>query len=254
MAAGESRVSSIHSRTASCDTCGARLSCPGDGLDAEHGPSLADVKGPSHLLHKGEHLILAGEVPSALYVIRSGSLKTYRVSDEGEEQILGFRLPGDVVGFDVLFGGTAWTNVAALETSNVCMLPAQPLSRLCDESPTLRGQLFERMNRELQRTTGLLNLERYTADRRVAAFLLCHARNFADRGFSASVFSLSMPRRDIGNFLDVATETVSRVFTRFQQKRIIEARRSEVRVLDFAALEGIARPTSTIEPGVAGII
>jgi len=234
---GMSAIVDLEQRKSSCLWCGARQNCIAASLEAADGALLEPVKRPSRVVRRGQHLFLAGDQLPALYVIRSGSVKTYAITEDGEEQIIGFHLPGDTIGFDALATGEARSNAAALETSSICTLPLEGLWQVAERSVTLRRELIRGMSREVLRLTGMLQNERRTADQRLAAFLLDHADNMGRRGYSTEVFNLSMSRRDIGKYLDMATETVSRVLTRFQGLGLLATNRNEIRLLDPTGLK-----------------
>lgn len=248
---GSSAIVDLEQRKISCLWCGAKQNCIADSLEGGDAALLEPVKRPARVMRRGQHLFLAGDQLPALYVIRSGSVKTYVITEDGEEQIIGFHLPGDTIGFDALASGEARCNAAALETSSICTLPLDGLWQVAERSGRLRRELIRGMSREVLRLTGMLQNERKTADQRLAAFLLEHASNMSRRGYSAEVFNLSMSRRDIGKYLDMATETVSRVLTRFQSIGLLATHRNEIRLLDPAAMRRLVTEGNHADPAQA---
>lgn len=224
----------------SCERCGLGQGCIGHYTDAEVQQMSCGVGGRHRVQRAGSHLFRVGDRFSSLYVIRSGSVKTYLTSEDGEEQILGFHRPGDVIGFDAIAEGRHPCSAAALETSSVCILSFSDLSRLCHHSPAVFHRLVETMSRETLRLVDSLLLGRRTAEQRVAAFLLTHAERQGERGYSPKAISLAMSRTDIGKYLGLTVETVSRILTRFQEVGLLTKERNQIRVHDLEALRRMA--------------
>jgi CRP/FNR family transcriptional regulator len=194
-----------------------------------------------HPLSRGEYLFQAGTPFRAIYAIRSGSVKTFTATEDGQEQVTGFHLPGEIVGLDAISSETHNCSARALETTSVCEIPYGRLEELSAEISSLQRQLLRVMSKEiLQDEHMMMLLGRKAADQRLAALLLSISNRFKQRGFSASEFNLSMSRNDIGNYLGLAVETVSRLFTRFQEEGILEANRKHVRILDLKRLTELA--------------
>lgn len=206
-------------------------------------------------VRRGEHLFHAGDPFRALFTVRSGSLKTYTATENGYEQVTGFHLPGELVGMDAIGSGLHPTSAKALETTSVCELPFDRLEELSNRIPSLQHHLFRLLSNEIQADQEMLmTLGKMSAEARLAAFLLSISSRFRSRGFSASEFMLSMSRTDIGNYLGLAVETVSRLFTRFQEERILSVDRKHILIHDLERLHVIAgrphvtRPRATSEP------
>lgn len=224
----------------SCERCGLGQTCIGHWTEAEGEQSSCGLRGRHRVQRAGSHLFRLGDRFSALYVIRSGSVKSYLTSEDGEEQILGFHRPGDVIGFDAIAEGRHPCSAAALETSSVCILNFSDLSRLCHESPAAFHRFVQTMSRETLRLVDSLLLGRRTAEQRVAAFLLTHADRQGERGYSPKAISLAMSRTDIGKYLGLTVETVSRILTRLQDGGLLTKERNQIRVRDLEALRRIA--------------
>lgn len=222
-----------------CSTCSLAELCLPMGLDRIDVEQLDDVVSQSSPLHAGDHLYRKGDAFQALYAVRSGYLKTYVVDDTGREQVLGFYLPGELVGLDAIYPEKHQCNAVALDTASVCELPYEKLSDLAEHLPSLQKQMFRLLSKDISNSQALTG--DFTAEERLAAFLLGLSARLKVRGYSATHFLLAMPRRDIANYLRLATETVSRVFKRFQQEGLIEVDRRDIRLLDISRLDAISR-------------
>ena len=228
-----------------CHVCEPRGGCLGVQL-------VDSVETRQHLNHakkicrKGEHLFREGEDADCFFVVRSGSLKSYLVTEDGEEQVLGFYLPGDVFGLDNTESVQRMSSAIALETTSVCRFPH---AFLADRSQG--ASLLKITSEQMQRDHNLvLMLARKDADGRIASFLDDLACRYWSRGYSASAFVLTMSRQDIGCYLGLAVETVSRTLTRFQESGVLKVNRREVEILDQEALHRIAGTrVATVAPG-----
>jgi len=209
------------------------------GLERDDVERLDELVSPEGPLRPGEHLYRVGDTFEALYAVRSGYLKTYIVDSSGREQVLGFHLPGELVGLDAIYPARHQCNAVALDTATVCRMPYDQLSDLAGRIPSLQRQMFRLLSRDIH--IGHVLSGDFTAEERIASFLLGMSARLRQRGYSATHFILAMPRRDIANYLRLATETVSRVFKRFQDEGLIAVERRDVRLLDVPGLEKICR-------------
>mgnify|MGYP001947791643 FL=1 len=192
---------------------------------------LDDIVKRGRPLKKGDYLFRQGDSFSSVFAVRSGSLKTYSVSDCGEEQITGFHLPSEFVGLSGVDTELYPTSAIALETTSICEIPFERLDELSATLPRVRRQLMRIMSREIRDDQQMMMLlSKKTADERIATFLVNLSARFSARGYSATQFRLAMSRNEIGNYLGLAVETVSRVFTRFQQAGLIEAEGKEIKI------------------------
>lgn len=212
-----------------CKDCSLVNLCLPLSLKVEDIDQLDDIVKRGRPLKKGDHLFRQGEPFQSVYAIRSGAIKTYVVTDSGEEQITGFHLPSEVVGMAGIDSDTHAVSAVALETTSVCEIPYERLDDLAMELPQLRRQLMNLMSCEIREDQQMmLLLSKKTADERIATFLVNISGRYRLRGFSAHHFRLPMSRSELGNYLGLAVETVSRVFTRFQDQGLIEANGKEV--------------------------
>ncbi|HMB59366.1 MAG TPA: helix-turn-helix domain-containing protein, partial [Xanthomonadales bacterium] len=170
--------------------------------------------------------------------VRTGCFKSYVIDQEGQEQVLGFYLPGEIIGLDAIHSHSHTANVVALDTSAVCGLTFESMSSMARQMPELQSEMFCIMSRrinELETIAGDLS-----ADERIAMFLMSLSRRFASRGYSECEFILAMSRRDIASYLRLATETVSRVLARFQKAGILKVDRKQVSILNLEELQKLA--------------
>lgn len=230
----------------SCQGCSLATLCLPLGLDSTDIDHLNHIIKRSRPYKPGTHVYRAGDEFHSLYAVRSGSIKVYALDEEGEEQILGFHLPGEILGMDAISRDQHACSAKVLETTTVCEIPFERLHELSLQLPSLQKQLFRLLSHEInQDEEMLLVLGRKNAEERLATFLLSLSERFHRRGFSPTEFHLSMSRHDIGNYLGLAVETVSRLFRRFQDEGLLNVQRKHIRILDLARLEGIVQASST---------
>jgi len=224
---------------AACSNCSLAKLCLPKGLercDMERMDGLVSRSAP---VHEGEHLYRVGDPFKAIYAVRAGTYKSYTVDSEGREHVLGFHLPGELLGLDAIYPERHVCNAVALDTATVRVLPYAELAELAGEISGLRAQLFRLMSKDIADTAALAG--DFTAEERIAAFLVGLSQRFQQRGFSCKEFNLTMSRRDIANYLRLAPETVSRVFARFEKDDVIAVERRSIRLLDFPKLHELAR-------------
>ena len=223
-----------------CSTCAFSQACLDEGMDKA---SLGDL----HVLvehigpfRAGEHVFREGDPFEAIAAVRAGTVKTYVIDRDGHEHVQGFHLPGEVIGLNAIDGDRYPCNAVALDTVMLCRFSFPKISVLATRVPGLQRQLFRLLSRDIGRAALLAG--DWSADQRLAAFLIGISRRLAARGFSATRFQLTMPRTDIANYLRQAPETVSRVLRRFQEDRLLQVDRRELELLDHEALETLAAP------------
>lgn len=222
-----------------CSSCSLAELCLPLGLpkvDIDRLDDVVDTIGP---LHGGDHLFRVGDEFRSLYAVRSGMVKTYVIDEDGHERVLGFHLPGELVGFDAIYPNHHECNAVALDTAMACRLPYHELSSLATEVPSLQRQLFRLMSKDISESHAVP--VELPADARMANFLMSLSNRLHSRGYSASHFVLAMPRRDIANYLNLAIETVSRILSRFQEQELVKIDRREIRILDRERLHALCR-------------
>lgn len=221
----------------SCASCATRNYCLALGVESRNLGRLEMLRGPVRIVRHGESLFRAGSSFQSLYVVRSGSFKTAVSSTDGDEQITGLHLPGEMLGLDGIEHGSHPSTAIALETGSVCVFPFERLDRLAKETPELERQLWRLVSREFAaRQEHLLLVGHRDAEAKLAAFLLSVSARLERMGFSPVEFRLSMGRQEIGAYLGLTLETISRLFTRFQNAGLILRDRRLVRLLDMGAL------------------
>jgi len=198
-------------------------------------------------LKRGEHLFSQGDSFRSLYAIKSGSVKIYSIANDGSEQVTGFLLPGELAGMDAINTEQHNSGAKALETTSFCEIPFIQLEELAGQLSSLRHQLLRLMSKEIVKEEEMLmQLGKKTAEERLASMLLNFSARFKERGFSPSEFNLSMSRNDIGNYLGLAVETVSRLFTRFQEQELIHVKGKYIHLINIQDLGELAGLSTVI--------
>lgn len=222
-------------------TCNALLA--GTCVDATREAALAEViaLGRPRVVTEGTAIHRAGDPFRSVFFLNSGAAKRLLIKEDGREQILGFPMPGDILGMEAIDGGAHSTTVIALDLCAIVEIPFEAIDALAAENPAVARFLYHRMSAALRDEHGwMAALGLLNADERVAAFLLDLSRRFSARGFSARRFILRMTRAEIGSFLGLTLETVSRVFSRFQKLGLLNVTRRDIELLDMPALSHLA--------------
>ncbi len=236
----ENKIINIASLKAACSDCSLRDLCLPLGLDESDMQALEGTIKSRRKLKKGDFLYRAGDPFRALFAIRSGSTKTCEIAADGSVQITGFHLPGELLGIDAISNDKHPCDVLALEPSEVCEVPFDRLEELARELPGLQHQLFRLMSREIvEEEAQLLMLGRMKAEERLAAFLLSLSKRYQRLGYSPTEMHLPMSRQDLGDYLGLALETVSRLFSRFQEDGLITVQGRNVRLLSLVLLQDV---------------
>lgn len=220
-----------------CSQCGLGQLCLPRGLDDAGLAKFERIVSKSRPIRRGEHIFRTGDPLRSIAAVRSGCFKSYVIDADGDEQVLGFQLPGEIIGLDAVHNSTHLANVVALDTSAVCAINFDSISEMARHLPELQSEMFRVMSQqiaELEENAGDL-----TADQRIARFLLSMARRFSRRGYSDREFNLSMARSDMASYLRLATETVSRVLARFQEQGIIDVNRKHICIRSHQALQRV---------------
>ena len=224
----------------SCGQCNLNELCFPHGMNPEDMTKLDAVVEQRKPLQKNEHLYRETDDAHAIYAVRSGSVKTMVESPNGDEQIVGFHLPGELLGLDGFMDGAHTCTAIALETTSVCVMPMPKLEGLCTSLPGLQQQMRRIMGKEVtEEHMMLLMLGKMSAEEKIATFLLSISRRMEERHWKATEFVLSMPRQDIANYLGLAVETVSRLFAQYQDAGIISVDRRRIGILELQRLKEI---------------
>jgi len=234
----EKRMPMPSKHAAGCSKCNLRELCLPGGLDAEDLSRIENVVYARRRVKRGEALYQAGAEFNALYAIHSGSFKTSLFDGEGHEQVSGFFMGGELLGLEGLGAGLYNAAAVALEDSEVCVLPYALIEELAREVPALQRRLHTVLAREIVRDHGVMMLlGTMRSEQRLATFLLNLSARSVRRGYSSSEFHLRMTREEMGSYLGLKLETVSRLFSQFHDAGLIEVDHKHVRILDVRGLE-----------------
>ena len=230
--------SCTHEYKVNCETCRLSKVCLPLAINHQDLEQLENIIQRSKPLQKNELLYHEGTPFQSIYAVRSVAVKGYRTTSDGREQVTGFYFPGEILGMDGISNNSHASSARALETSAICAIPFDSLERLSASMPSLQRHLFQLMSREITEDQLLITLlSKNSADERVATLLLSIASRNARRNLSASQFRLPMSRVDIGNYLGLTVETISRVFSRMQKNGILCVDNKEIEILDQEALQ-----------------
>jgi CRP/FNR family transcriptional regulator len=208
---------------------------------------LDEVVATRHQVKQGELLFRDGEPFKSLFAIRTGFFKTSVSTAEGHEQVTGFQMAGEIIGLDGIVTDQHSCNAVALEDAEVCVMPFANVEELSREFPVLQRHVHKIMSREIVRENSMMLLiGNMRSEERLAAFLLNLVQRLHARGFSQSEIVLRMSREEIGSYLGMKLETVSRAFSKFSDEGIIEVKQRYVGILNPAALKKIVNPTGCV--------
>lgn len=222
-----------------CSTCAFSSACLEQGYDKTALSELHVLVEHVGPFHEGEHVFREGDPFTAIAAVRAGTVKTYVIDPSGREQVQGFFLPGEVIGLNAISQSRYPCNAMALDTVMLCRFSFPMMATLATRMPGLQAQLFRLLSLDIGKAALLAG--DYSADQRMAAFLISLSRRYVKRGFSANRFQLTMARTDIANYLRLAAETVSRVLRRFQDDGLLRIERREVELLDPDRIHALAR-------------
>lgn len=221
-----------------CSTCAFADACHSQGYDKGALAELhvlVDHVGP---YHAGDYIFRAGEPFAAIAAVRAGTFKTLVDDSLGNEQVLGFSLPGEVIGLNAIHGSRYPCNAVALDTVHLCRISFPRISLLASRMPGLQAKLFSLLSAEIGKAA--LLAANHRTDERMAAFLLDISARYARRGFSAQRFTLTMSRSEIANYLRMAPETASRVLRRLSDEGVIAVKDREIILLQPQRLAAMA--------------
>ncbi len=231
------------SRTSSqkCSVCSLKPLCLPNGLGEAELGQLDKLVVRRRRIERDEDLYRMGENFRNLYVVRFGHFKTYQLNSHGEQQIAGLQMSGDLLGMDAISSGSYSCGAVALEDSEVCEIPYVKLEEMLEQMPQLMRQFHRLMSQEIAREQHMmLFLGNMRAEQRFAVFLLGLSARYAARGYAAGRFQLRMSREDIGNYLSLTIESISRLMTAFRKKGWIDVANREVEILDFDSLKALS--------------
>lgn len=226
-----------------CSNCNLRELCMPVGFNADDMKKLDEVVATRRRVKQGDRLFSYGDVFTSLYAIRTGFFKTCVSTADGREQVTGFQMAGEIIGLDGIVTDHHSCNAVALEDAEVCVMPFAKVEDLSREFPLLQRHVHKIMSREIVRENSVMMLlGNMRAEERLAAFLLNLVQRLHARGFSQSELTLRMSREEIGSYLGMKLETVSRAFSKFSDEGIIEVKQRYVRILNVDALKKIFNP------------
>lgn len=221
------------SQYAKCSACRLRDLCMPAGLEAQDVERLEQLK-HTRKIKRGEALFRMGDEFQAIYAVRSGFLKTYINSEDGREQVTGFHMAAEILGADGIHTDMHQVHAVALEDSEVCVLPFTLLEELVAQVRGLQRQFYKLLGREITHDQNVMMLlGSMRAEERIAAFLINLSQRFEARGYAARDFNLRMKREEIGSYLGLKFETVSRVFSKMQDDKRIAVDQKNVKILDL---------------------
>jgi CRP/FNR family transcriptional regulator len=223
-----------------CSNCNLRELCLPVGFSERELDRLDSMVATRRIVHRGDLLFRTGDAFESLYAVRTGFFKTRVSSEDGRDQVTGFQMAGELLGLDGIGSERHTCDAVALEDSQVCVIPYGQLEYLSREFTDLQRQFHKIMSREIVRDHGvMLLLGSMRAEERLAAFLLNLTQRLQARGFSPSSLVLRMTREEIGTYLGLKLETVSRCFSKFQDDGVLQVKQRQIQVLDPAALQTI---------------
>ncbi|MDR6213238.1 fumarate/nitrate reduction transcriptional regulator Fnr [Paracidovorax wautersii] len=224
-----------------CSKCNLRELCMPMGLDEKQLRRIDEIVAKRRKVERGAPLYSDGETFSSLYAIRTGFFKTCVTTEDGREQVTGFQMAGEIIGLDGIVSERYTCNAVALEDAEVCVMPFDRLEEMSREITALQHHVHKIMSREIVREHGvMLLLGSMRAEERLAAFLLNLVQRLHARGFSRTEMILRMSREEIGSYLGMKIETVSRTFSKLVEERILEVSQKQVRIVNADALRDIA--------------
>lgn len=224
-----------------CSACDLReLWCLPSGLKGPQSQQLDNIINRRKRVKRGEHLYRSGDPFRSLYALRTGFFKTVLSSENGQDLVTGFHMNGDLLGLDAICDDSHCCNAIALEDSEICEIPYPALENLCREIPALQHHFHKIMSREITRDHDLMALlSSMNADERIAAFLINLSQRFEARGYSPVQFQLRMTRGEIGSYLGLKLETVSRTLSKLQEEGTIGVKNKHLTLNDMLRLKQI---------------
>jgi CRP/FNR family transcriptional regulator len=224
-----------------CQECNLNSLCLPLSLSTDETGALDNIVERTRPLGKNQRIYATGEQFRSIYAVRTGAVMVYSITDDGDEHVVGFYYPGEIFGLNAIGSGNHINSAKALETSALCELPFTNLESLAKDMPSLQGRIYRLLSDEIAGDQQLqMLLSKKNVEERLGTFILNLSDRYRQRKLSPSSFSLPMSRRDIGNYLGIAVETISRIFSKLQRENILVVDKKEVRILDQHRLCGIA--------------
>ena len=221
----------------SCQQCSLSALCIPKSLSNEEMDEVDATIKRAKPLQKGTSIFTSGDTFGSLYAVRSGAFKSFSIDEAGDEHVVGFFLPGELIGLDAIDDNFHPTSAKALETSTLCEIPFSEIENLSAKIHNLQSHMFRLLSREIREDQELhMLLGKKTADERIGTFLLNLSSRYKQRQLSATLFRLPMARTDIANYLGLAVETVSRVLTRLQHQKILSVEGKDVEIINHQQL------------------
>ena len=224
-----------------CSQCNLRELCLPFGLDPREINQLDELVGSRRKIKRQQHLYRSGESFEAIYAIRAGSFKTDVILEDGRDQVTGFQMTGEILGIDGIGSGLHACKAVALEASEVCMMPYGSVEELASNLPNLHAHLNKLMSQRIVQDQSTFQiLANLRSESRLAAFLLDLGKRFSALGYSPNTFVLRMTREEIGSYLGLSLETVSRLFSRFQEDGLVDVQTRHLQITQPEALADMA--------------
>lgn len=215
--------------------------CMPVGLTQEEMGRLDQIVSTRRKVNRGQPLFHSGDPFTAIYAIRTGFFKTCLTSEDGRDQVTGFQMAGELIGLDGLSNDSHVCNALALEDAEVCVLSYDRIETLSRDFPVLQRHVHRMMSREIVRDQGVMMLlGSMRAEERLAAFLLNLTQRLHARGFSSNELVLRMTREEIGSYLGLKLETVSRTFSKFQEEGLLQVKQRHIRIINTEGLKALA--------------
>ncbi|OWW22990.1 fumarate/nitrate reduction transcriptional regulator Fnr [Noviherbaspirillum denitrificans] len=239
-------TATVHDLRARCSACSMHQLCLPMGLNELDMAKLDQIIGRRRKVPRDAHLYRVGDPFTNLYAIRLGHFKTHQINPSGDQQITGFQMAGELLGMDAISTDRHHCNAIALEDSEVCEIPFARLEALFAEMPTLLHHFHRMMSQEITREQSvMLLLGNMRAEQRFAAFLTNLSARYSVRGYSSTSFQLRMTREEIGNYLGLTIESISRLLSKFKKQGWIKVNNRELELLDPATLKAVAQGTQS---------
>lgn len=234
----QATLNPIHAPHTACSQCNLQELCLPVGLTTAELSAIDHLVSERRKVARGDALFCSGDHFTAIYAVKLGFFKTEVLSEDGRHQVTSFYMAGEVLGMDGISAETHHCDAIALEDSEVCLIPFNQLESVSLKVPTLQRHLHRVLSREIVRDQGMMMmLGAMRAEERVIAFLLNLSQRYVARGYAAADFNLRMTREEIGSYLGLKLETVSRAFSHLQEEGLVQVEKKRIRLMDTAKLK-----------------